>query len=143
MATIFRTPKTHIDIATGKRVLVTDDQGNTVYNPSWRTRIEDHRGNRRFFTLSTDKRQAQKEADMIENREREIRQGLRPAPTPKDKARDRDIRELMEEYLAWGNLQGGRKGRPWSPTAGQAFRLVVVAQRIEIQDDRRGCRMPF
>lgn len=116
MATIFRTPRTRIDTSTGKRVRVTDNQGNTVYNPNWRTRVDDHRGNRRFYTLSTDKKQAQREADMIENREREMRQGLRPIPTRHDKASDQSIQDVMEEYLAWGNLQGGRKGRPWSPT---------------------------
>ena len=126
MAKIHRIQKTYIDADTRKRVPILDDKGKQIYLPNWRARIEDHNGNRRFYTLSTDRKQAQKEADMIENREREIRQGLRPIPTHKDKASDRNTFEAMEEYLAWGNLQGGRKGRPWSPTHARDKRSALA-----------------
>lgn len=52
---------------------------------------------------------------MIEAREREIRLGLRVVPSVSEKAKKRPISELMDEYMDWGNAQGGRGGRPWSP----------------------------
>lgn len=143
MVAIFRIPKTYIDKATGRRLEVTDDSGKVVYNLHWRARIEDHRGKRRNYTLSTDKRQAQREADMIENREREIRQGLRPPPTSHDNADRRDIYEIAEEYLAWGNTQGGRKGHPWSPTHSRDKRSMLMwllgELGFEQMGDVKGC----
>ena len=126
MAKVFRTRSTRKDKVTGKRILVTDSKGNPVWNPAWRARIEDHLGVRRNYTLSTDKKQAQQEADMIENKEREIRLGLRPLPTTLDKAAERSIHDIAEEYLAWGNAQGGRKGRPWSPTHSRDKRSMLL-----------------
>lgn len=114
MAKLFRTPKTRIDEKTGKRIIETDGNGDIVFTPYWHARIEDHMGRRRNFTLSENRAQAQREADMIENREREIRLGLRPPPSPAEQAATRLAAEILEEYFAWGAIQGGRKGRPWS-----------------------------
>jgi hypothetical protein len=30
-----------------------------------------------------------------------------------DRYRNRDVGEVVDEYLAWGESQGGRNGRPW------------------------------
>lgn len=114
MAKLFRTPKTILDPNTGRRVPETDEDGNTIFTSFWHARIEDHMGRRRNFTLSANKAQAQKEADTIENREREIRMGLRPPPSLVEQAAARSAGEILEEYFAWGKIQGGRKGRPWS-----------------------------
>lgn len=132
MAKVFRTSATRVDKATGKRVPVTDSKGSPVLNSTWRARIEDHRGIRRNYTLSTDKKQAQQQADMIENREREMRQGLRPLPTVQDKAGERDITEIADEYLEWGGAQGGRKGLPWSPTHSRDKRSMLLWQLNEL-----------
>ena len=114
MATIFQTPKKQKDPATGKSVAALDAKGNPVVYAKWRTVIVDHRGNRKTFTLSANRQQAQKQADMLEAREREIKTGLRPVPSGAEKAKARPYSEVAAEYMAWGNTQGGRKGRPWS-----------------------------
>ncbi len=125
MATLFRIPRTKVDPKTGKRVTVTDAKGNTVYTAHWHARIEDHKGHRRNFTLSPNKSQAQKEADMIENREREIRLGLRPPPSTLELSATRPVGEVMDEYFAWGEAQGGRKGRPWAKSHSRNKRTIL------------------
>lgn len=114
MAAIFQSPKMRRDKVTGEMVQVTDSSGKPVFHQRWRTRIVDHRGNRKTFTLSKNKQQAQRQADMIEVREREIRMGLRSVPSAADAANKRPIEDVMREYQEWGDTQGGRGGRPWS-----------------------------
>jgi integrase len=92
-----------------------DAAGKPIMYDKWRTVVTDYRGRRKTITLSASRQQSQKHADMLEAREREIRSGLRPVPTPADQARRRPYVDVAEEYLAWGNAQGGRGGRPWSP----------------------------
>ena len=115
MATLFQTPKTQRDSHTGKKIPVLDDSGNPVLLPKWRATIITHRGVRKTFTFTKSKTQSQKQADLLEVREREIRIGLRPAPRLCDAASKRPIEDIFAEYLAWGDTQGGRGGRPWSP----------------------------
>ena len=112
MATIFKTPKKEKDPTTGKRVPMIGGDGKPVMLPKWRTVIVDHKGVRRTLTLSANKQQAQKQADMIEQREREIKLGVRAAPTPQDKNGSRPIADVVGEYMAWGRAQGGRRGMP-------------------------------
>ncbi len=125
MAAIFQSPKTHKDPKTGQIVQLTDKSGNPLFHQRWRTRIVDHRGNRRTFTLSKNKQQSQAQADRIEVREREMRLGLRPLPSMSEEAGKRPIMEVMQEYLDWGNAQGGRGGRPWSPTNSRKRRFYL------------------
>ena len=87
--------------------------GKQVMLPKWRAVIVDHKGIRRTLTLSANKQQAQKQADMIEQREREIKMGIRAAPTPQDKNQSRPFEDVFAEYMAWGRAQGGRRGMPW------------------------------
>jgi len=53
-------------------------------------------------------------AERLEDEHRQVRLGYRPAPSSADKHRKRPCDKVMEEYLAWGEAQGGRGGRPWS-----------------------------
>jgi hypothetical protein len=105
MATIFRTPKKEKDPATGKRVPMIGADGKPVMLPKWRTVIIDHKGVRRTLTLSSNKQQAQKQADMLEQREREIKMGIRAVPTPQDKNGSRPIADVVAEYMAWGRAR--------------------------------------
>lgn len=113
MAKIFRTQKVKIDLETGKRVPIFDEHGVPVYHPEWRTRIKAANGKRLNIVLSTDKRQAQIEANMLESREQEIMRGLRLAPNQMNIV-DHEIDEVLKEHLAWGKSRGGKRGRPWS-----------------------------
>lgn len=112
MASVHQRPKTRID-ASGKRVNVVDGKGNTVYLPIWRAQYKDHTGRKVKATLSAKTRkEALKQANQLEARERDICNGLRPAPTLHDRNAGRPFLEVVEEYLAWGAAQGGRRGRP-------------------------------
>ena len=42
-----------------------------------------------------------------------IRCGYRPPPDTADQSAERPFAEVAEEYLRWGESQGGRGGRPW------------------------------
>ncbi len=143
MAKLFRTPKTLIDPDTGRRIPETDRDGNPVFTPHWHARIEDNMGRRRNFTLSANKAQAQKEADMIENREREIRMGLRPPPSPVEQAATRSANEILDEYFSWGAVQGGRKGRPWSKSHSRNKHTILpwwfAALAVKQLGDFAGC----
>ncbi len=125
MAAIFQSPKMQRDKTTGDMVPMTDASGKPVFHQRWRVRIVDHRGSRKTFTLSKNKQQAQRQADMIEVREREIRMGLRSVPSAADAANKRPIEDVMKEYQEWGDTQGGRGGRPWSPMNSRKRRFYL------------------
>ena len=50
---------------------------------------------------------------MLEQREREIKMGIRAVPTPQNKNGSRSFVDVVAEYMAWGRAQGGRRGMPW------------------------------
>ena len=122
---------------------VLDKTGNPVFHQRWRARIVDHRGNRKTFTLSKNKQQSQAHADRIEVREREIRLGLRPLPSVSELAGSRAIEEVIQEYLDWGDTQGGRGGRPWSPTNSRKRRFYLEwwrgAMKLKTLSDLYDC----
>ncbi len=126
MAAIFQTPKTKRDPETCKKVPVLDGLGNPVMLPKWRAIIVTHRGDRKKFTFTKNKSQSQKQADLLEAREREIRLGLRPVPSVSEAAGKRAIDDVVAEYLAWGDTQGGRGGRPWSPENSKKRRYYLA-----------------
>ena len=115
MATIYKTPKQRVNPETGKWENVCGPDGKPIMLPKWRTVIFDHNGKRKMYTLSTHKSTAQKEADLIELREREIKNGIRPKPEAeaKPKKADRPFEVVFKEYMAWGRTQGGKRGTPW------------------------------
>lgn len=113
MAQIFQTFKTRVDAATGKRVPVPDAKGTPIPHTHWRARIKMWDGKQKKVTLvAKTKAAAEKEAELLESRQREITNGVRPVPTPADRAARRPFAEVVEEYLAWGRSQGGHGGRP-------------------------------
>ena len=113
MARIFRNPVRRKNPETGKEENAVDSKGKTLYSANWRTLIVDHEGKRKTYTLGTDKAQAQKQADMLEQREREIKNGVRAKPVVADQNAERSFEEVCQEYFKWGRARGGKNNMPW------------------------------
>ncbi len=113
MARIFRNPIRRKIPETGKEENAVDSRGKTLYSPNWRTLIVDHEGKRKTYTLGTDKANAQKQADMLEQREREIINGIRAKPAVADQNAERPFEEVCQEYFKWGRARGGKNNMPW------------------------------
>ena len=73
-------------------------------------------GKRRFFSGASDRTETLKMARRLEDEHRQVRLGYRPAQSSADRHRGRPITEVGEEYLSWGESQGGRNGHPWGET---------------------------
>ena len=73
----------------------------------------DLQGNRRFFVGTKKRAGTRRMAERLEDELRQVRLGYRPAPKSMEKHLQRSFTEVAEEYLAWGESQGGRGGRPW------------------------------
>ena len=114
MAKVYQLFRERIDPLTRKRVFLLDGKGGKIALPEWRADIMFHNGKRKRVVLSANKKEAQKQADQIRQREREISLGVRAAPKVSDIQGRRLFSEIAEEYLDWGKAQGGRKGRSWS-----------------------------
>lgn len=67
-----------------------------------------------YFTGVHDRAETKRIAKRLEDDQRQIALGYRPALKSSDKARHRPFSEATAEYLAWGRAQGGVKGRPWA-----------------------------
>src|SRR5437868_665520 len=89
--------------------------------PIWRYQIWDSMGRRKTFTGTTSKQKTLELAMRRQAHENEIRDGIIPAPKPIYK-----FRELADEYLAWGEAQGGHHGRPWSPRVIEKHRYLLA-----------------
>ena len=72
-------------------------------------------GDRKFFTGTRNRSETLRMAKRLEDEHRQIRLGYRPAPTAAQKHRTRLFEEVRDEYLAWGQAQGGWRRKPWSP----------------------------
>jgi len=94
-----------------------DKNGNP--HPKLRYWYKDWQGKREWRTGTEDPDRTQRIADAIEGQQKEIREqvalGLRKPPTSAEIAKPRPISEIVDEYLVWGEAQGGHGGRPWSP----------------------------
>ncbi len=73
----------------------------------------DANGDRKFFTGTRSKKGTERLAYRFEDEHRQIRTGYVPEPDVADSHGNRDIAEVMDEYLDWGASQGGRNGRSW------------------------------
>ena len=80
-------------------------------HPRWHFEYRDWQGHRRKGTGTTSKAETLRIAEAMQARENDIRRGLRQPPKASDTPRA--FGEVMEEYLAWGEAQGGLGGRPW------------------------------
>ncbi len=114
MASIFRNPIRRTNPSTGKQENAVDAKGKPLFHPNWRTVIVDHEGKRKTFTLGPDKIKAQQQANIIEAREREIKNGTRVEPASEAQAEARLFDEVLQEYFAWGMVRGGKRNMPWS-----------------------------
>jgi len=85
----------------------------------------DHNGRRRTVTMPT-KSKALKVAKLKEAQSEEIRLGVRPAPSSASEHCNDEYANVIEEYLAWGCSQGGRRGRPWSEKHGKHRRKQLA-----------------
>jgi len=114
MARTFQTFKTHADPETGKRIDLLDEKGRKIPHPRWRFEIIDWQGKRRIKTGYPTKTETEKLAQRVQSQEDEIRKGYRPPPRSADKHGRRPFADVRDEYLEWGNSQGGHNGGKWS-----------------------------
>ena len=73
----------------------------------------DYHGKMKFFVGTRKKTETLSIAKRFEDDHRQIRLGYRPKPHASFKHKNTSFREVANQYLAWGNMQGGRGGRPW------------------------------
>jgi integrase len=76
----------------------------------------DAQGQRKYFRGTKSKAKTLQMANRLEDEHRQVRIGYRPAPLSAKKHQSRPFIEVAQEYLAWGEAQGGRGGRPWGGT---------------------------
>jgi integrase len=74
----------------------------------------DSNGKRKFVAGTKNRKETLAIAQKLEDDHRQVRLGYRDAPTSARKHRGRPFEDVVDEYLEWGDAQGGRKGRPWS-----------------------------
>lgn len=74
-----------------------------------------HSGKRIFFTGTRSRRETLLIAQRLDDEARQIRLGYRPAPDLPSRHLDRTITDIIDEYLSWGTLQGGKHGAAWEP----------------------------
>lgn len=113
-----------------------DDKGKPLFHANWRTLIVNHRGRRKTYTFGTNRLFAQKQADMLETREREIRNGIRPRPTIDKKYELRPFDDVCQEYYAWGNARGGRRNMPWDADFAEKKKRALTYWRTRLGLER-------
>ena len=118
MAEVYPIYKMQRDRQTGKMVKATDPRtGEPIKTNRWGTRYLDRyerRKRKRLPYRGKSKKEAQKQADLLEAKEREIALGLRAAPAPKNTGARKSVKVALEEHMKWGRFEGGRGGYPWS-----------------------------
>jgi integrase len=95
----------------------------------------DSTGKKRYFTGSTRRSETVRIARKLEEDHREIRLGYREPRQTHFKYRDRSFMDTVSEYLGWGKLQGGHKGRPWSEShaSRKERHLELWAETLELK----------
>ncbi len=99
---------------TGKRDYKLDKKGNKIPHPKWKFEYIDFKGMRKSGTGYVSKKETEKLADRTQSEQDEIRKGYREPPKPYIMNANTPIENVVSDYLSWGNLQGGRNGKPWS-----------------------------
>ncbi len=79
----------------------------------WRFQFTDWKGRRRTASGTTSRPETERQAVRVQARHDGIRRG--EIPPPKESDKPRPFGDVIAEYMAWGRVQGGRGGRPWSP----------------------------
>jgi len=90
-----------------------DPHKNTGKYQGW---YKDYTSKRKFFWGYTSKVKTRQLAEHLEDEHRQIRLGYRPVPKSEAGIKNRSFREAADEYLEWGNTQGGLRGKPWGKT---------------------------
>ena len=98
----------------------------------WRFQYTDYVGHRRTATGTTSKIGTVRLAERVQAENDAIRKGLQPVPTTAAKNGTRPLTEVMDEYLAWGESQGGRGGRPWGPGHARMRRSILTWWRDQL-----------
>jgi hypothetical protein len=80
----------------------------------WRFKYKNVYGKWVYGTGWSDKQQTLDHARDVEAEHRAVRTGEKAAPHSWLKNRNKPIKEVIAEYVAWGSSCGGRGGRPWS-----------------------------
>ena len=95
----------------------------------------DHTGKKRYFTGSTLRSETVRIARKLEEDHRQIRLGYREPRQTHFKHRDRLFTDAVAEYIDWGKLQGGHKGRPWSEShaSRKERHLELWAETLELK----------
>ena len=88
----------------------TDKRTGAKY-PRWRFQYRDYLGRKKTRVGTTSRRETEKMAQAVETQQLLIRNRILAPPRTSDQVREID--ELIEAYLSWGNTQGGRRGLPW------------------------------
>ncbi len=78
--------------------------------------FSDSAGKRTFFSGTRDRAETRQMAGRLEDEHRQVRLGYRPAQSSADRHRSRSFDTVVQEYMSWGESQGGRNGHPWSTT---------------------------
>ena len=94
----------------------------------------DYTGKKQYFTALT-RSEAKKEAKRLEAEHRLVRQGIHPVPSSAARHRSTSFNEVVQDYLDWGQSQGGWRGRPWSPkhAHNRAAQLAWWRERLGIE----------
>jgi integrase len=91
----------------------------------------DYEGNRKWGTGTTSKKDTLALATKLEEEHRLVRLGYHPLPPAKSKT----FKATVDEYIAWGKSQGGRRGGPWGVKhlAGQQRHLEWWRQELNLE----------
>src|SRR5262245_49702348 len=95
---------------------------------TWQGWFTDADGKRQFHTLgrTASRRAVLQTVQELEITHKQIRLGVLPRPHPQPQALTRPIAEVIAEYLAWGQSQGGRGGRPMAAGHVRALRRHLM-----------------
>lgn len=106
-------------------------------HPSWRFWFIDSDGRRKWGTGTANKTETLRIAQKLEEEHRLKRLGILQT-SEAEKNRSLPFDDVAEQYLAWGNAQGGRGGRPWSNVHARMRRKFLYWWRDELKLERVG-----
>ncbi len=108
--------------------------GKKGAHQKWRFWFYDWEGKRQWRTGTSSKTHTLAMARKLEEENRQIRLGY--LPPPKQRRVAESVIKLVEEYLEYGRLMGGRGGRPWGPTHARmkASHLEFFQKELKLKD---------
>jgi len=110
-------------------------------HPRWRFQYRDRNGQKVKGTGYSSRRDTERLATRLEAEESAIKNGYRDASRCTDSGSR--YRTMADEYLAWGDAQGGRGGRPWAErhSMSRHRHLKWWGKRLDLQllKDLIGC----